>query len=535
MPDEQDYPDFSRKPRKSIRNWGTGLLQFGITSVIIICLGIAIVSWVGLTQFRINVEKGEIAIITHKTGKPIQNGDEVAPGPEYQGVQKEFLTTGTKFVNPYSIDWEVIPEEVINQGEMGILISLTGEDLPYGEFLAKVDEQGKPLTKGIMPGVLRAGRHAIHPYLYKLIRREPKTVPTGFRGVVTKLAGPIAENPNTLLAEEGFRGVQMKAYEEGTHYVNPFEEEIFLVDCRSQRFNLSDNKDMGFPSRDGFWIRLDGVIEFRVIPDKAAEVFVTYNDIDNGLRIDDEIIKKIIMPNARSFCRIEGSNKIGREFISGESRMDFQQKFQSDMKSKCDPLGIEIIQALITRIYPPQKIAEPIREREIAKQEQKEYESEIQKELSQKEHAITEQLAEQKKLMVQMDQEVVKIRNEALREQKIETTKANQRLEVAKLKLEAAQNEAAAILSRGKAAADVIRFENEAEAAGWKEAVAAFEGNGHEYAQYVLLQKMASAYRDIMINTANSPIMKIFESYSNGSGEKSGSETKPAENPTPNN
>jgi regulator of protease activity HflC (stomatin/prohibitin superfamily) len=516
MPYDQDFSNRNprrRKPRNMGPDWLSGLFQFGAFSFIVVGLAIAAISWVGLNQFRINVDPGEIAIIMNKVGKPITNGEEVAPSSDYQGIQKGYLNEGVKFVNPYTTSWEVISQEVIDKGEMGIRISLTGDDLPYGEFIAKVDKEGNPTTKGIMPGVLRAGRYPIHPYLYKLLRSEPITVPTGFRGVVTNLSGPISKNPNTLLAEEDFRGVQEKAETEGTYYYNPYEKQISLVDCRSQRFNLSKNKDMGFPSRDGFWISLDGVIEFRVIPEKAAEVFVTYNDVDNGLRIDDEIIRKVIMPNARSFCRIEGSNKLGRDFIQGKTRKEFQEKFQADMREKCDDLGIQIIQAVITKIYPPQKIAAPIREREIAKQEQKQYLSQIEQELSEKEHAIVEKLAEQKSLLVQMDQEVVKIRNIATRDQKIEITKANQQLEVAKLKLEAAENEAAAILSRGKAIAEVIKLKNQAEAAGWKEAVAAFEGNGQEYAQFVLFQKMASAYQNIMINTANSPIMKIFDSF----------------------
>ena len=86
-------------------------------------------------------------------------------------------------------------------------------------------------------------------------------------------------------------------------------------------------------------------------------------------------------------------------------------------------------------------------------------------------------------------------------------------MEVAKLRLEAAQDEADAILARGKADADVIRFENEAEAAGWRRAVEAFQGDGQLYAQYVLYNKLASSYRKIMANTADSPIMQVFEAF----------------------
>ena len=107
-------------------------------------------------------------------------------------------------------------------------------------------------------------------------------------------------------------------------------------------------------------------------------------------------------------------------------------------------------------------------------------------------------------------------------EQQVSVTKSNEKLAIAQLKLEAAKDEAEAVLAKGKADAEVVQFENKAAAAGWKRAVEAFSGNGQEYARYVLFQKISSAYRDIMVNTADSPIMKIFESFNsetNGEAE----------------
>jgi hypothetical protein len=69
--------------------------------------------------------------------------------------------------------------------------------------------------------------------------------------------------------------------------------------------------------------------------------------------------------------------------------------------------------------------------------------------------------------------------------------------------------------------ADIIRFENTAEAAGWKKAVESYQGNGMQYAQFVLFTKMASAYQSMMVNTADSPIMKVFEAF------ESAAETSP--------
>lgn len=470
-------------------------------------------AWVSINMFLIDVGRGEMAVLTHKTGIDIPNGEEVAPDETYKGVQKAVLTEGRHWRNPYNWEWEVIDQVVIPEGKLGVLVSKTGEDLSYGEFLAKLDGNGDPTTKGIMPDVLNPGRYPVNTYLFDVIEAEPQTVNAGFKGVVTNLAGPIPENPNTLLVETGFRGVQPATKDPGTYYLNPYRERLTEVDCRSQRYNLSESGEMGFPSKDGFWVSLDGIIEFRVNPENAAQVYVEYNDSENGDRIDEEIVAKVIMPNARSFCRLEGSNKLGREFIQGETRTKFQEDFQLAMRTACEPLGIEIIQALITRIRPPQQIAGPVREREVSKQSESQYVQQIAQQESEQKLAIEKALVDQKRALVKADQEVVKLTTEAMREQEVAVTKANQDLAVAQLKLDAAQDEAAAIEARGKAAADVIRFENEAEAAGWKKAVEAFAGQGDNYAQYVLFQKLAPAYRQVMANTADSPIMKVFEMF----------------------
>lgn len=83
------------------------------------------------------------------------------------------------------------------------------------------------------------------------------------------------------------------------YYINPYMTRISKLDCRSQRFNLAEKKDMGFPSKDGFWVTIDGRIEFKVNPEKAAEVFVIYNEDLNGDAIDEELIRKVILPNAQ--------------------------------------------------------------------------------------------------------------------------------------------------------------------------------------------------------------------------------------------
>lgn len=502
--------------------------SWGLAAIVAILALVVFGSWFTYTQFRIDVPSKHMAIMIRKTGLDIANGDEIAPSADHKGVQAEVRVEGRYFENPWIWNWHVIPQIEIPVDSLGVMVSLTGDDLPYGEFLAKLDETGKPFTKGIVAQVLNPGRYPINPFLFKIEdNHRPIVVSAGFKGIVTNLAGPFPGNANTLLVEKGERGVQKEALAPGTYYVNPYVTRISKIDCRSQRFDLAKNNDMGFPSRDGFWISLDGRIEFRVNPEMAAEVFVTYNDESNGDRIDEEIILKIITPNARSFCRLEGSNSSGREFISGETKVAFQQRFQKAMQEVCRPLGIEIIQALITDIKPPEKIREPVRDTELFKQQEKAYTQQIEEQLEEQKQAVEQELVKQKQALVIADTDVVKVTIEAEQKQEVDVTLANQRKGVAEFKLAAAQDEAEALMALGKAKANVINFENEAEAAGWKRAVESLGGDGQQFARYVLYQKMAGAYQKIMVNTADSPLMRIFDSFA--PPQQAGIESQPSE------
>ena len=486
---------------------------------------LVVVALVGMYSCYVHVEAKHVAILIAKTGKDIKNGDEVAPDETYKGVQIKMLKEGHYLKNPYYWDWQIEEHFEVPEDKLGVRIRLIGDDLPYGEFLAPKENQ-----KGIDPVVLRPGRYETNLYTERIELYDPVVVPPGFKGVVTNLAGPLPEDPNTLLAPapvDGveFRGVQPVALNEGRYLFNPYVRRIDLVDCRVQTFYLAKLKDMGFPSKDGFWVSLDGIVRFRVMPERAAEVFVTYNDeynkTDDQDPIDDEIIAKIILPNSRSFCRLEGSKSLGREFIQGETRTQFQANFQTAMERACKVVGIKIEQALITKIVPPERIAQPVREREIAKQQEKQYQSQIIQQESEKNLAVEMTLVKRKEALVKVDQAIVRVTTEALQEQEVAVTKANEDLGVARFKLEAAKDKSAAIQFRGEAAADVVKFENEAEAAGWKNAVVAFNGDGRQFAQFVLYQKISSAYQNIMVNTADSPIMHLFEAFVSPSAKPS--------------
>jgi len=526
------------------RNDGPGrslslLFILGAVAVAAAIVGVPLFYW---SMCRFNVPTGHIAVLTRKTGKDLPNDAELAPDASYKGLQKEVLAEGRHFRNPWHWSWQVVPQIEIPQGKIGVRVRMYGDDPPGNEVIAWKENE-----KGIVPEVLRPGRYPINAiiegqgetrsnYAEIIELHDPITVPAGYKGVVTNLSGPLAKDPNKTLTEKGCRGVEAEALDAGTYYVNPYVTRINLVDCRSQRFNLASDDDMGFPSKDGFWVTLDGVIEFRIKPEQAAQVLVMYNEPDNDtatieagaspdsafqrmrVQLDDEIIKKVVLPNARAFCRLRGSDHSGRDFISGEIRRQFQEDFQKEMERACEDHGIEIVQALITKINPPQQIAMPVRQRQIAVEQRQQFSKELLQQESEKELSIEAEMNERKQALVEAERKVVQMTTEAAQAKEIALIEAQKRLKVAELELKAAEDLAAAALARGAADAKVVEFNNEAEAAGWRKAVEAFGGNGEEYARWVMYRKLAPAFRSMMVNTADSPLMEIFRQYERSSG-----------------
>lgn len=487
-------------------------------AIVVAAILIAVSGWVTYNACLIEVPSRHMAILIHKVGEDIENGDEIAPSPDHKGVQKAVLAEGRYFYNPLLWDWVVLPQIEIPAGKLGVRIRLYGDELPAGQLIANKENE-----KGIVPGVLNPGRYPINARLADakpglgegsfaeiIEMHDPVTIPAGYKGVVTLLSEELPKTPNTVLSVKGERGVQAETLDPGTYYINPYLKKVCLVDCRSQRYSL---KDIGFPTKDGFWVSLEGVMEFRVNPKEAPKVYVLYNESFNGDQVDEEVIQKILLPNARAYTRLRGSNYSGKEFIAGDTRAKFQEDFQKHMQSACAKEGIEVIQALITAIKPPEQIAEPVRRRQIALQQEAQYKKEIEQQIAEQELAVQKATVEQKKAQVTANQEVVVITVDAQKKQEVALIDANKRLMVAQQKLEAAKDQAAATIAKGKAEADVIKFTNQALAAGWQKSVEAFSGNGHELARYTLFKKLAPAFQSIMANTQSSTLMDIFRTF----------------------
>lgn len=510
---------------------GLGLFLFGFISAIF---------WFVL---RVEVNADEFVVLINKTGHTLpaelqdQYDDQVVLYPalvsaiakqtgrseeyvqtHYKGIRYDVLREGRYFPNPYHVKAVKQRSTIIGPGEMGVLIRKYGMQLPYPKTVATLPDERGPVAE-----VLRPGRHNINLLAYEVQKFPAVQIPPGHVGVVTVLSGKGSTTHNTYTVEPGETGVQRETLEPGLEYYNPYLKHIEIVDVRSHKYDMLGDDAIHFPSNDSFTIAIEGTIEWGIRPEKVAEITVAYGDVQ-------DILDKIILPNARSISRIQGSKLLAREFISGKSRSAFQERFFTELRAECWKQGIDIRAALVRDIVPPSEIAGPISQREQADQEMQRSTNQMEEAKSEALLVAQREMQDQNRLIGDARRQVVTVTKEAEQRQGVAVTQASRQLEVAKLRLEAAEKEAAAIRARGTADANVVLFEYQARAEPLARAVRAF-GDGATYAQQFFLQRVAPAIKTVLSNTEG-PFADIFKQLQAFDGARAAPRTTAAKGGT---
>ncbi len=291
----------------------------------------------------------------------------------------------------------------------------------------------------------------------------------------------------------------------GTYYLNPYMVNVAEVNLQSQRFAMSGDDAITFLTVDGFNVHVEGTIEYAFIQDKAARMTHQVGDMD-------DIVKKIILPLASGFSRIEGSKNPAKNYIMGDTRQKFQDSLQTHLQSKCLERGMAIKSVLIRNITPPDDIASVIREREVAVQNARKFDQQIEQARSQAELTRQETLAQQNKEKVAADTERIQAVITAEQNQAVRLTEAQQGLEVAKLETAAASAQADAILLKAEADRRVIELNNEATANVIAAQIAAF-GNGTNFARYALYQRLGPQIRSVLSGDDESGLGGLFKPF----------------------
>lgn len=519
---------------------------------------------------RIEVEEGQFVPLLRKTGQEISNTDILAPGPEFKGPQFKILQEGRHFRNPYNWYWpRPMKATVVRKGQVGVLIRRVGEPLEEGQVVVKNDRQ-----KGILEGQYNPGRYYLNLWEYDVEIHPMVKIEPGFMGVVTRLVGAEAENPNVFVVKKGERGVQPDLRSPGTfpEYSNPYVFLVTPIDVRSQKFEMGRESVITFPSKYGFDIRVEGTIEWAPDIEKLPELFVKYvdeEDLQESGGINN-IQRKVILPYARSYFRMIGGQYRAVDYITGDTRIRVQQEMQRRLRESCAEQGIEIRAFVIRATEPPKRIREQYERREISRREIDQFTKEIEMEIGdvvmegarpklgpdgkpvldergdpvlvggkpklapdgkplreggRVAKVIQERRKDRESKFGLVRGKIVEMVRDAERYQAVEVTKAERDLAVAEINLEAAEDKAAQALAKGQAEAEVIVMKHVAEAEGVKAKVSAFK-TGEKYAEYQLIIKFSPGIRRILSNTEGL-FARLFERFAKmGTSKETSKETK---------
>lgn len=198
-----------------------------IAAVALFALGVFAFVW---TCCRVYVGPGEMAIVTSKTG------DELPPGailaePGQKGVQRIPLGEGRHFLNPVTHDWRIVAAITIPAGSVGVVTSKNGRELAPGEILAPDRD-----SKGVWKDVLGPGRYRLNPEGYDVKVMSAINIPIGYVGVVTSQTGRPAAAGS--FAGPGEKGVMEKVLQPGLYYVNPRAYQVDVVEIGMNQVSI---------------------------------------------------------------------------------------------------------------------------------------------------------------------------------------------------------------------------------------------------------------------------------------------------------
>jgi hypothetical protein len=370
-----------------------------------------------------------------------------------------------------------------------------------GRFLVRQKETDGTMYRGVIDEPLRPGTYRLNPAAYSVEKHPAVKINPGEVGVVTLRYGPDPSVPNTILVKDGERGVQPTPLRPGTYYLNPYIYRVDIVGVQSHKTEF----EISFLSKDGFRFPVKGAVEWAVDEVKAPEVFVLIGD-------EADIVNKVILRSALSMSRIQGSKYTSADVISGTVRKAFQDEFSKHITAESAKKNVLVKAALISEIEPPQKIAEPIREREVAIQTALKYVREIDRARSDAQVAQQKKMQDQRMRFVTAETTATNAVQMATKEQQVQVIGAERDLEVARKDLQTAENQAQAVVATGQGDADVILYTRTAEANALRAIITPF-GTGQAYARYLYLQKVAPNIASILSNT-DGPLAGPFRELS---------------------
>lgn len=509
-------------------------LEKGIGVALILGIGF-LAAYVGIWKWmicRIEVPPGYSLLLRYRGPWPFETVSKAPEGTLVQtdssgrplqiGILENMPGPGRHFYSPLEFESQLVKDEIIAPGTIGIVVSKVGKPLPSGTYL--VDDYG---YQGIRRKVLTPGRYRINSYAYDVkvvdvdacveantrVTRTPGEsilIPPGYIGVVTNRT----DNPRT----GQLQGIQDKVLQPGIYFLNPMEKRVNVIsigynettmkvqqvapkppeslnEAGSNEIANATSKDpiyvagkgIEFPSNDGFLIHLDFTTIWGILPEQAPEVvrkFGTLKDVE----------EKVILPQIGSICRLHGSKRGAVDLLVGGSREEFQNETAEELGNVLTSKNLSLLFGLTRHIYVPKQVREPIQKAKIANEltktrEQEQLTAKAQAELTEAKAKVT---LEERRTKAETEKKFAAI--EAEGEKKAREIEATTEKLKAEVDAKTAALEAQTTKVLGEASAEKLRLTRQAEADRYRQYVQAL-GSPDAYNKFVFAEGLASDLR----------------------------------------
>jgi hypothetical protein len=427
---------------------------------------------------------GQMLVVISKSGADLPEGRLLAKDGE-KGPMEVVLGEGRHFILPVAYEVEHHPVTEIGALKVGVVRSKVGTPLGEGRILADEGE------RGVRRQLLPPGRHRLNPYAFDVEIADAVVIKPGFVGFVTRLVGPESKE---RFAKSGEKGIQKEVLQPGIYYLNPYEIRVREVEVGLNQVSFLEHDQIRFPSNDAFDIRLDATVEWELEPGKVAQVIDEF-----GAR--DEIEEKVLVAQSRSIGRLEGSVYGAKEFLLGEGRKKIQVAFEKRLIDKCAEKGVSVHSAYIRAIRIPEKLLIPIRQAFVSKEMEQTAKLQEATKKSAAELEREERLVEQRRQEVRYETTALEAEIKAGATKEVGSIEAETRRLVAEKQREIADLEAQTTQLIGIAKADVVRMLGEARAGLFKLKVTAFGNDSQAFARYAFAQALPQDLKIHLVQT----------------------------------
>ncbi len=392
-----------------------------IGALVILLLGI-----VG-SSFRY-VGENQVGIVVKNTfGASLPPGKIIATEGE-KGPQAEMLPPGWHlWLWPIIFDVELVPIQVIKEGEVGLLTASDGEPLPAGAIYApewnadefkKMAEDAKFFltegngNKGPQTSVLTPGKYRLNTKLFTVdvvpvTNVEKATVAVVKSNVGDEAPAAVDENP---LVEKGERGIWSTALLPKQYYLNTKAFEITSISTAKNvvRYTkmgkddgpLGEESEITVRSSDGFTFPVDVRIEYEIKPADAPLVVANFSDDQDRLRERlNSAVRAIFRNNAESVKALD--------YVQQRSAQESQSLLL--LGEEMRKVGVSITAVRIGDVGDEETLGELLKTqttREIALQEQLTYQEKQRAAEQEKEYNRTQQEAVEEKRLATASYEV---------------------------------------------------------------------------------------------------------------------------------